>query len=74
MPDAVGARADRALERLRGAGGDALAFAHGHILRVLAARWLRMEPAVGAGLALSAGGLGILGFERETEVLAHWNL
>ncbi len=72
-PVQVGARADRALERLRGAGGDAVAFAHGHILRVVAARWLGMAPAAGGRLALNAGGVSVLGFERETEVLQRWN-
>jgi broad specificity phosphatase PhoE len=72
-PAQVGERADRALTRLRDAGGDAIAFAHGHILRVLAARWLGMEVAAGARLALSAGSISVLGFERETEVLRLWN-
>ncbi len=72
-PAEVGRRADRTLERLRGAGGDALAFAHGHILRVIAARWLGMAPSAGARFALSAGALGVLGYERETEVLERWN-
>jgi probable phosphoglycerate mutase len=73
QPEQVGERADRVLERLRGAGGDALAFAHGHILRVLTARWLRMEVAAGAHFALRAGGVGLLGYERQTEVLSGWN-
>ena len=73
QPRQVGERADRALERLRGADGDALAFAHGHILRVVTARWLGMEVTAGARFALSAGGLGALGWERETEVLTRWN-
>jgi probable phosphoglycerate mutase len=73
-PAEVGARADRALARLRSAGGDAIAFAHGHILRVLTARWLAMEPAAGARFALSAGGFGVLGYERQTEVLERWNV
>ena len=72
-PPHVGARADQALERLRNAGGDALAFAHGHILRVLTARWLRMEVAAGSRFALHAGAVGVLGYERETEVLRQWN-
>ncbi len=70
----VAARADRALQRLRGAGGHAIAFAHGHVLRVLTARWLGMEAAAGARFALVAGGVGVLGFERETEVLSRWNI
>ena len=72
-PAEVRERADRALARLRAAGGDALAFAHGHILRVLTARWLGMEVAAGARFALAAGAVGVLGFERETEVLQGWN-
>ena len=73
-PDAVAARADRVLERLRAAAGDALVFAHGHILRVLTARWLRMPPQAGARFVLAAGSFGTLGFERETEVIERWNL
>ncbi len=48
-PRQVGARADHVLAELRGSGAVAI-FAHGHILRVIAARWLRMEPAGGARL------------------------
>jgi broad specificity phosphatase PhoE len=73
QPAEVGARADRAIERLRSGGGDALAFAHGHIFRVLAARWVQMEPAAGARFALKAGAISVLGYERETEVIALWN-
>ncbi len=73
MPEQVGERADRALARLRAADGDAVAFAHGHILRVLTARWLGMPVAAGARFALAAGGVGELGFERDTEVLRRWN-
>jgi broad specificity phosphatase PhoE len=73
LPADVARRADRALQRLRNAGGDALAFAHGHLLRVLSARWIRMEPAAGARFALKAGAVCVLGYERETEVIAGWN-
>jgi broad specificity phosphatase PhoE len=73
QPAQVGARADHVLERLRGAGGDALAFAHGHILRVVAARWIQLPPSAGARLALRAGAISALGFERETEVIQLWN-
>jgi broad specificity phosphatase PhoE len=72
-PEQVGARADRLLERARDADGDVLVFAHGHILRVLAARWIELPPAGGARLALVAGALGVLGHERETSVIEHWN-
>ena len=50
-----------------------LAFAHGHILRVLAARWLRMDPSAGARFALAPGAVSWMSHERETEVLARWN-
>ncbi len=72
-PEQVGERADRALDRLRGAGGDAIAFAHGHILRVMTARWLEMEVAAGARFVLDAGSTGLLGYERQTAALARWN-
>ena len=72
-PNEVGARADRVLEGLRPAEGDCLVFAHGHILRVLTARWLGMPPAAGARFARAAGSIGLLGHERETEVIERWN-
>ncbi len=73
QPAEVGARADRAIERLRSGDGDAVAFAHGHILRVLTARWVRMEPSAGARFALKTGTICTLGYERETEVVELWN-
>jgi len=73
-PAEIGARADRAIASLREAGdGDAIAFAHGHILRVLGARWIEMEVPAGSRLALSAGAVCEFGFERETRVLTLWN-
>ncbi len=69
----MGARADRVLERMRRVDGDAIAFAHGHILRVLAPAGSRSAGAFGGRLALSAGSVSVLGFERETEVLSRWN-
>lgn len=72
-PDQVGHRADQVLARIREADGDALVFAHGHVLRVLTARWLLMEPAAGARFKLAAGSIGALGYERETEVIEQWN-
>jgi broad specificity phosphatase PhoE len=74
LPSEVAARADRVLERLRSAGGDTIAFAHGHILRVVASRWLGEDAAFGGRLLLGAGGLSVLGYERETPVIARWNL
>jgi broad specificity phosphatase PhoE len=73
-PDQTGARADRALARLRAVdAGDAVAFAHGHILRVIGARWIDQPAAGGARLILSAGAVSVLGHERETEAISRWN-
>jgi probable phosphoglycerate mutase len=73
-PAAVGQRADRVIERLAAADGDAVAFAHGHILRVVTARWAEMSVAEGARFKLGAGAIGVLGHERETRAVEHWNL
>jgi broad specificity phosphatase PhoE len=72
-PEEVGARADRVVERLRGVDGLGVAFAHGHILRVLAARWLGLPADAGAYLALSTATLSALGWEREQGVVTLWN-
>jgi broad specificity phosphatase PhoE len=69
----VGARVDPLVAELRQAAGNVALFAHGHVLRVLAARWLGLEPQSGALLALSTGTLSILGWERETAVVRSWN-
>ena len=69
----VGARADRVIARVRAVDGDALVFAHGHLLRVLGARWLDLPPASGGSFALGTATVSILGWERETPVLELWN-
>jgi probable phosphoglycerate mutase len=71
----IGARADRVVARLRAAGGDVLAFSSGHILRVVAARWLGLPPAAGALFTLGTGALSILGYEHDLSepVVRLWN-
>ena len=69
----VGRRADRVLEQVRSAGGDVALFAHGHLLRVIGARWMDLPPALGARLGLSTATLSVLGWERETAVIHRWN-
>jgi probable phosphoglycerate mutase len=69
----VGDRADRVIAELRAAGGDAALFAHGHVLRVLAARWLDLAPADGRFFALDTATVSVLGYERETAVIRLWN-
>lgn len=71
--DEVGARADAVIERALGAGGDVLLFAHGHLLRILAARWLGLPAAWGQGFALGTAGMSVLGYEREHRVIDVWN-
>jgi len=72
-PAKVGERIDRVVARLREAGGDAVVFAHGHVLRVLAARWLGLETAQGQLFALETATLSVLGYERENAVIRLWN-
>ena len=71
--DEVAARVDRLIAELRSVQGDALVFAHGHLLRVLAARWLGLEPQAGALFALDPASISVLGYERETSVIRLWN-
>ena len=65
MPDEVGVRADRMVSRVRAAQGDVLLFSSGHFLRVLAARWLGLEPGAGRFFLLSTASLSALGYEHE---------
>jgi probable phosphoglycerate mutase len=69
----VGRRTDRVVARLRELEGDAAVFGHGHLLRVLAARWIELEPAAGGKLTLSTGALSVLGWERELPAIRSWN-
>lgn len=69
----VGARADRVIERAQAAQGDTALFGHGHMLRVLAARWLDLEAAGGSRFALDTGSLSVLGWEHQTRVVRMWN-
>jgi broad specificity phosphatase PhoE len=71
--DQVGARVDPLVAELKAAGGDVAVFAHGHVLRVLTARWLGLPAREGALFALSTATLSMLGFERETAVIRRWN-
>ncbi len=63
-PDEVGARADRVVSRVRAIQGDVLLFSSGHFLRVLAARWLGVEPGAGRFFLLSTASLSALGYEH----------
>jgi len=70
----VAARADAVVERALAADGAVALFAHGHILRILAARWLGLPPVSGKLFALGTASVSTLGFEHETRVISRWNL
>lgn len=72
-PEDVAARADRVIERAVGADGDVCLVAHGHLLRVLGARWVEEPASFGARLWLGTAAMCVLGFQRETRALLGWN-
>ena len=59
--------------RARAATGDVLVFAHGHLLRVLAARWLDLAPTSGELFDLGTATISVLGWEHEAAVIETWN-
>ena len=70
----VGERVDRVITTVRDLGGGrAIAFSHGHLLRVLGARWVGLTPEDGARLALDTATVSILGWDREAAVIRQWN-
>ncbi len=70
----VAARAEKVIDRAVSADGDAALFAHGHILRILAARWMGLPPEDARLLALSTASVSVLSHEHETRVVSRWNL
>jgi broad specificity phosphatase PhoE len=73
--EAIGARADRVISRLRSVEGDVLLFSSGHILRILGSRWLGLPPSGGGLLLLSTASLSKLGYEhgKGDPVIRLWN-
>lgn len=71
--EAAGTRADRVIARLQHEQGDVAIVAHGHILRVLTARWIGLEPHWGGAFPLETGALCLLGHEREKPAILRWN-
>jgi broad specificity phosphatase PhoE len=69
----LGRRADRVIEAVLPAGGDVLIFAHGHVLRVIAARWIEQPPRLASRLELATATPSELGWERVRRVIEGWN-
>lgn len=76
-PADVGSRVDEVVREVREVvtetEADVAVFGHGHVLRVLAARWLGLTPADGRLFALDPASMSILGYERENPVIRRWN-
>jgi probable phosphoglycerate mutase len=72
-PEQVAGRADRVLAKVRAADGNVALFAHGHILRVLAARWINLPASSGEHLLLDTATLNVLSYYYGTPALKMWN-
>jgi broad specificity phosphatase PhoE len=70
----VATRVDRVIARIRGGSGDVACVAHAHLLRVLAVRWLGLDPVSARYLVLGPASFSVLGWERDQAVIEHWNL
>jgi broad specificity phosphatase PhoE len=73
LPEQIGTRADRVLTKVRAAEGNVALFAHGHILRVFAARWINLSPSYGEHFLLDTATLNVLGYYRESPAFKVWN-
>ena len=72
-PDQVGARVDRVIAKVRAVEGHVALFAHGHILRALAARWLGLQAADGCHFLLDTATLNIMSYYRGIPAVQRWN-
>jgi broad specificity phosphatase PhoE len=73
MPEQVGARVDRVVARVRAVEGNVALFAHGHVLRVLVARWIELPPGAGQHFLLDTGTLSVLSYYYELPAVRAWN-
>ena len=72
-PLQVSVRADRIISRARTVDGNVALFSHGHILRVLAARWINLSSSYGENFLLDTATLNVLGYYRESPAFKIWN-
>jgi len=73
LPEDIGARVDRVIARVRVTEGDIILFAHGHVLRVFAARWLGLPPSAGQHFLLDTATVNILGYYHGIPAIKLWN-
>lgn len=71
--DEVGGRADQVIARVLSIDGPVALFAHGHMLRILGARWMGLPAVAGQNLGLDTATVSAVGWERENRVIRHWN-
>jgi len=72
-PEQVGARADRVIAKVKAVHGHVALFAHGHIFRVFAARWLGLPPSAGSRFLLDTATLSVLSYYRGLPAVKRWN-
>jgi broad specificity phosphatase PhoE len=72
-PEQIGMRADRVVAKIRAIDGNVALFAHGHILRVVAARWINLPAGYGEHFLLDTATLNVLGYYRESPAFVTWN-
>jgi broad specificity phosphatase PhoE len=73
QPEDIGARVDRVIARVRAIKGDVVLFAHGHVFRVFAARWLGLPPAAGQHFLLDTATMNILTYYHGIAAIKQWN-
>jgi probable phosphoglycerate mutase len=72
-PEQIGARVDRLIARVHAVDGDVALFAHGHVFRVLGARWIGLPPVDGQHLLLETATVSVLSYYRDAPALKMWN-
>jgi broad specificity phosphatase PhoE len=72
-PAQVGARVDGLLARIRGMAGTVALFSHGHLLRVLVARWIAFPPALGSHFLVDTSTISVLDYYRDVPAVKSWN-
>ena len=72
-PEQIGARVDRLIARIRARAANVVLFAHGHVLRVLGARWLGLPPSAGSHFLLETASLSVLSSYNGVPAMKRWN-